>query len=101
MNKYFLKVFYNRINKKEYDLQIQQYNIYHINIIKIKNIIVVAENSLENKELLVIENVNKITIAKVIKVSSIIDLESKYSWIISNANIDIAKDLGLIGIKKY
>lgn len=38
---------------------------------------------------------------KVAKVPNIIDLASKYSWVISNANIDAAKNLKLTGIKKY
>ncbi len=52
-------------------------------------------------ELLVLENVNKTAIAEVAKVSNVIDLGSKYSWAISNTDINIAGDLGLTGIKKY
>lgn len=37
-HKYFLKVFYTKTNNKRYKLQIWQYNVYHINIIAIKNI---------------------------------------------------------------
>lgn len=36
--------------------------------------------------------------AKVTKVSSIMDFNGKYYWIISNADIDIARDLGLSSI---
>ena len=32
---------------------------------------------------------------------SSVDLIGKYRWVISNANIDAAKELGLTGIKKY
>ena len=42
----------------------------------IKNIIVVAKKSGENKELLAIKNVNKTGMANVVKISSVIDLES-------------------------
>ena len=38
--KYFIKVFYNKINKKEYKLQIRQYNIYHTNIIAMKDLVI-------------------------------------------------------------
>ncbi len=64
-----------------------------------KDMIVVAEKGLENKELLVIENINKIAMAEVTKVSSTIDLRNKYSWIISNIDINVAKNLRRISIK--
>lgn len=63
-----------------------------------KNVIFFTEKV---EELFVIENVNKTTIAEVAKVSSAIDLGNKHSWVISNANIDITKDLGLTGMQKY
>ncbi len=47
------------------------------------------------------ENADKTTITEIVKVSSVIDLGSKHSWAISNADIDTAEDLGLTGIKKY
>ena len=46
-------------------------------------------------------NVNKIALAEVGKTSSPIDLNSKYIWVISNIDIDVARDLGLTGIKKH
>ena len=63
--KYFLKAFYNKINKKEYNLQIWQYNIRHKNIIVMKDVIVVAEKSRENKELLIMENADKTAMIEV------------------------------------
>ena len=33
MHKYFLKVFYGKINKKKYKLWILEHNIYYINVI--------------------------------------------------------------------
>ena len=60
-----------------------------------------VEKNRENKELLAIKNANKTIMAKVTKVLSAIDFESKYNWAISNADIDIVKNLRLIGIKKY
>lgn len=100
-HKYLLKTFQNKSNKKEYNLQIQQHNICHTNIIAIKDVIVIAEKGRENKELLAIENIDKIAIAEVAKVSNAIDLTSKHNQAISNANIDVAKDLKLISIKQY
>ena len=47
-HKYLLKAFYNRTNKKEYESQICQHNMQHINIIIIKDVIIlekVRENS--------------------------------------------------------
>ena len=38
---------------------------------------------------------------EVAKVSSAINLKSKYSWVISNADIEAIRDLELIDIKKY
>lgn len=99
--KYLFKAFYNRTNKKEYNLQIRLHNVRYTNIIIMKDLIVVTEKSGENKELLAMENANKIEMVEVVKVLSIIDLESKYSWAISNADMHAAGDLGLIGIKKY
>ena len=99
--KYFLKAFYNRTNKKEYNSQIRQHNIRYTNIITMKDMITVVKKSGENKELLAIENVDKIAIVKVTKMSSAIDLKSKHSWAINNADIDAAGNLKLIGIKKY
>lgn len=42
-HKYFLKAVYNKINKKEYKLLIWQYNVQHINIITIKDVIIVEK----------------------------------------------------------
>ena len=39
-HKYFLKAFYNKTNKKEYELQIRQHNVRHTNIIAMKNKII-------------------------------------------------------------
>lgn len=41
--KYFLKAFYNKTNKKKYNLQSWQYNISHINKIIIKNMIIIKK----------------------------------------------------------
>ena len=66
-----------------------------------KNLMVVAEKDKENKKLLAIINADKTAIAKVTKVLSAIDLQSKHNWVISNTDIDAVKNLRLIGIKKY
>ena len=47
------------------------------------------------------ENINKIALIEVVKILSLINLDGKYMWVISNVKIDAARDLGLIGIKKY
>lgn len=43
-------MFYNKTNKKEYNLQILQYNIYYTNIILMKNINILKKTK-EQKEL--------------------------------------------------
>ena len=48
MHKYLLKAFYNRTNKKEYDLQIWQYNVCYTNIIAMKDVII-KEKTREKK----------------------------------------------------
>ena len=99
MHKYLLKVFYNRTNKKEYNSQIQQHNVYHANIIAIKDVII--EEKARKKEGLSEGIVNTTMPAEVARASSPVDLTRKYMWVISNANIDAAKKLGLTSIKKY
>ncbi len=49
-HKYLLKAFYNRTNKKEYDLQIRQHNVRYTNIIVIKDVII-SEKVREDKML--------------------------------------------------
>lgn len=50
-NKYFLKAFQNKINKKEYNLQIWQHNVSYTNIIVIKDMIILKRIR-EKKEIL-------------------------------------------------
>lgn len=77
-HKYLLKTFNNRSNKKEYNSQIQEHNVYYINIIVIKDMVVVIERDGKNKEQLVIKNLlDKTLMAEVVKVPSVIDLSNK------------------------
>ena len=46
-------------------------------------------------------NVEKIAQAEVARTSSLMDLDGKYMWAMSNVDIDAARDLGLTGIKKH
>ena len=41
--KYLLKVFYNKTKKKEYNMQIRQYNIRYTNIIAMKDLIILKK----------------------------------------------------------
>lgn len=59
----------------------------------------IFEKIREKEEQLIVENVIKQ--AKVVKMSNSINLDSKYIQAISNANIDITKNLRLISVKKY
>ncbi len=54
----------------------------------------------KNQEPWEIENANKIAMAEVVKLWSAINFGNKYSWAINNTDIDAAKDLKLIVIKK-
>ena len=101
MYKYFLKAFYNKTNKKEYNSQIRCYNTGHKNIIGIKDVIIMAKRSRKNRRSLVKKNINKIVIAEVVKALNAIDHGNKYCCAINNAIMDAAGDLGITGIKKY
>lgn len=99
MHKYFFKVFYNKTNKKKYNLQIRQYNVRHTSIIAIRDVII-SEKNRKRKKLL--GGITDITISvEVVWASSLIDLTWIYKWTINNTNLDIAKELELTGIKKY
>ena len=76
-HKYLLKAFYNKNIKKEFNAQIRQHNVHHTNVIAIKDVII-SKNALEKEEQLVVKNADKITLAKVGKTSSPMDLDSKY-----------------------
>ena len=96
---YLLKTFYNRINKKQYNLQIWQHNICHTNIIAMKDMII-SEKAKE-EETLWKGIINTIVPVQITQILSFVDLARRYNWAISNANLDAAKKLGLTGIKKY
>ena len=95
--KYLLKAFYNKTNKKEYNLQIWEQNICHTNIIAIKNMII----SKKAKEMLWKNIMDTTAPAEVAQISNAIDFVERYNWIINNTNLDIVKKLGLTDIKKY
>lgn len=40
---YFFKAFYNKMNKKMYNLQISQYNMYYTNVVVIKDVIILKK----------------------------------------------------------
>lgn len=66
-----------------------------------KDMIILAQKSRNNERQLIIENINKIAIVEVAKVLSIINLNNKYNWVITNSDIDATRDPKLTGIKKY
>ena len=98
-HKYFLKAFYNKTNKKEYKLQIWKYNVRHTNIIAMKDVIILEKT--RGKKKLSKGPADTIALAKMALALSLIDLAWRYKWAISKADIETAKQLGLIGIKKY
>lgn len=97
--KYLLKAFYNRINRKEYELHIWLYNMWHINIIAMKDIILLKKIG-KKRELL--KDIADISVSvKVAQAISLIDLVLKYKWIINNADLDLSKELVLTEVNKY
>ena len=48
-----------------------------------------------------VRNADKIAVGEVRKTLTLMDLDGKYIWAISNIDIDAARDLGLTGIKKH
>ncbi len=76
MHKYLLKVFYNKPNKKEYDLQIWRHNVCYTNIIAMKDVIILEKAKKE--EILSKGIVNMTVPAEVAWVSSPIDLARRY-----------------------
>lgn len=63
--------------------------------------IILGKTKSDNKELLIIKNVGKITIVEIAKIFSIINNNNKHGQAISNNNINVAKNLKLTNIKKY
>lgn len=57
-----------------------------------KVVIILTKKSRNNERLLIIENIDKIAIAKVGKVLNTINLVSKHSFAISNGDMDIVED---------
>lgn len=74
---FLLKVFYNKTNKKEYDLQIWKHYIYNTNIIVIKNIIILKK--FKEQEKLLIDILNTTALAEVAWELSLIDLTKNIS----------------------
>ena len=58
-----------------------------------KNVIAVVKKDEKNKELLAIENIDKIAMMKMVKISSAINFGSKHNWAISNADMNAIEDL--------
>lgn len=55
--------------------------------------IILAKKSKDKERPLAIKNIDKIVIAKIIKLSSVINFNNKYSWVISNGDIDVIKKI--------
>ena len=75
-HKYLIKIFYNRTNKKEYDLQIWQYNICYTNIIAIKDVIIIEK--VKEKKKLFEDIANTTVLAKVAQISSLVNFAEIY-----------------------
>lgn len=62
---------------------------------------ILSKKVLEKEEQLIIKNANRIALSEVGKTSSSMNLDHRYKWVISNVDINAARDLGLTDIKKY
>ena len=90
-NKYLFKAFYNKTIKKGYDLQIRQHNVRHTNIIAMKDII--SEKKAKKKEELLKDIADTTVPVEVSQALSLVHLAGKYIWAMSNANLDVSKEL--------
>ncbi len=62
--------------------------------------VIISEKAREEKMLP--ESITDTTApAEVARVLTPVDLARRYNWAMSNADLDVAKELGLTGIKKY
>ena len=62
---------------------------------------IISKKALEKGGKLVVRNEDKITLAEVGRTLSPMNFDGKYMWARSNIDIDAARDLRLIGIKKH
>ena len=62
--------------------------------------VIILEKTRE-EEMLSKNIANTTTPAEVAQVSSLVDLTGRYNWAMNDANLDLVKELGLTGIKKY
>lgn len=80
-HKYFFKPFNNKINKKKYNLEIWKHNICHINIIMIKDIIILEIT--KEKKRLSKDIVSITTLIEKVWAFSFADFAKRYIWAMS------------------
>ena len=80
-------------------MQIRQHNVRHTNIIAMKEVIILQKA--KEEEMLSGSIADTTVLAEMAQVSSFVDLTERYNWVMSNANLDVVKELELTGIKKY
>ena len=99
MHKYLFKVFYRKINKKEYKLQILEYNKYHINLIALQNIILIVKVLVKSakKKKLIVDMPN----AEIMQVYNTTNILLKYNWHLDPTDNKVTINLRLQSIKKY
>lgn len=72
--------------------------MWYINIITMKNIIILKK---ARKKKLLKSSVNMIALAKMAQVSSFVNFIQRYKQAMSKTNMNVAKKLRLIRVKKY
>lgn len=98
-HKYLQKMFYGQTNKKKYKSYILMYNIRHINIIAIQDVILIVK-------LLDWSDIKKQLVAdtfdiEIIQICSITNVLLKYNCHLNYTNDKGDIDLGLQNVKKY
>lgn len=78
-------------------MQIWQHNIYHANIIAIKDVIIL-EKAQKRQSINIIDT---IMLAKMAEILSLNNFTKKYMLVINNIDINVVKKLGLTNVNKH
>ena len=71
----------------------------HTNTIAMKDLLILMKT--KEEEMLSDDIIDTIAPAEVTLISSLVDLAKRYNWVMSNADLNVAKKQGLTSIKKY
>ena len=63
--------------------------------------VVISKKAWVKKRRLEMRNADKMALVEVVRTTSLMDLDGKYMWTMSNIDIDAVRDLGLTNIIKH